>query len=223
MENNDTFDFATDSLAFQRQLRAYNNCLSFASCGATVDRSVQGQRGIFSFRVSGALYHDMGSVFPNDNSHAAFAQIYVTGGNDPEEASHRANVARAPVDEQLLFDIQTHLSMFNSYARFFRMVGQDAGVNPNVQYALRNFVRPGLDQNVYNAPRTNEVGMVIHNDDPEVIGRRDIVLRRHSGGLLHVTDDFSGYLALRYPMFFPNGEQGWIHGWPSGTDRGTPT
>jgi hypothetical protein len=79
------------SANFQHRTRAYNNAVSFTSCGATLDRSVQGYRGIYSFRVIGALYHDLGSVFPDGESHSAtgsFAQIYVTGGNDNIEASH---------------------------------------------------------------------------------------------------------------------------------------
>jgi hypothetical protein len=36
---------------------------------------------------------------------------------------------------------------------------------------------------------------------------------------LRITDDHTGYLPLRYPIFFPYGKQGWIRGWPSPTNR----
>jgi hypothetical protein len=175
---------------------------------------------MYTFRVIGALYHDIGSVFPDEqNGGAAFAQIYVTGGNDQLEASHRAIQARSPVDEAILLRIQRYLSENNSYARFFRSVGCKAAAGNTPQYSLRNYLQSDLDQNVYNAPRTLEVGVVIHNDSPDEIRPRDIVLHSTGGRLLHITDDFSGYLPLRYPFFFPHGEQGWIYGIPSETDE----
>ncbi|EHS63282.1 uncharacterized protein PGTG_21498 [Puccinia graminis f. sp. tritici CRL 75-36-700-3] len=200
-------DLDERSLQYQRQIRAYNNALSFSSCGAEIDRSVQGYAGIYTFRIRGTLFHDIGSVFPRGSARPAFSQIYVVGGNDAQEAEYRAGQARSPVDVELLLRIQRYLSRNNN------------DPNLNARYVLRNYNRPGLNQNVYNAPRTLEVGMVIDNDDPDQIAPRDIVLRPHEGGLLHITDDFSGYLPIRYPIFFPFGEQGWIHGLPSNEDE----
>ncbi|KAI7963142.1 hypothetical protein MJO28_001236 [Puccinia striiformis f. sp. tritici] len=211
------------SAEFQRRLRSYNNALAFASCGAEVDRSVQGQAGIYTFRVSGGLYHNIGSVFPDGEERAAFAQIYVTGGNDLDEAQLRAEQSQSSLDVHLLLQIQQWITNNNTYARFFRTIGGNTRPEDNAQYVLRNYVRPDLDPRVYNAPRTNEVGMVIENDSPDDIAPRNITLQRIGGGFYHITDDFSGYLPIRYPMFFPNGEQGWIHGWPSGSDRPAAT
>jgi hypothetical protein len=159
-------------------------------------------------------------VFPEGHQRPAFAQIYVTGGDDEAEAHLRATQARSPVNEQLLLRLQRWLSMNNTYAQWFRMIGREHGPDPHARYVLRNYARADLDQRVYNAPRTLEVGMVINNDTPEEIGQRNITLQTVGGGLYHITDDYSGYLPIRYPVFFPYGEQGWIHGWPSGTERG---
>ncbi|EFP93666.2 uncharacterized protein PGTG_19561 [Puccinia graminis f. sp. tritici CRL 75-36-700-3] len=200
-------DLDQTSLEFQRQICAYNNSLSFASCGAEINRSVQGYAGIYTFRIRGPLYHDIGSVFPRGNARPAFSQIYVVGGNDAQEAEYRAEQARSPVNVQLLLRLQ-------------RMIGQD-DPDPNSQYVLQNYNRPGLNQNVYNVPRTLEVGMVIDNDDPDQIAPRDIVLRPIEGGLMHITDDLSGYLPIRYPIFFPFGEQGWVRAWPGDEETET--
>jgi hypothetical protein len=99
------------------------------------------------------------------------------------------------------------------------MIGRDISPNQDHQFVLRHFQRPDLDRRVYNAPRTQEVGMVIDNDNPETIPPRTILLTTLDGEFYHTTDDFSGYLPIRYPIFFPYGEQGWTHGWPSGNDR----
>ena len=101
---------------FQTHIRGYNNAVSFASLGATVDQSVQGHQGFYMFRVTGALYHDMGSVFPEGQDSSAFVQIYVTGGNDIEEARLRAQQSHSPLDESILLRIQNYLTQYKSYA-----------------------------------------------------------------------------------------------------------
>ena len=95
------------------------------------------------------------------------------------------------------------------------MIGQLPPTVGNVRYSLHNYMRTDLDQNVYNAPRALEVGIVIHNNDPDLIRPREITLKTIGGGLRHITDEYSGYLPLRFPLLFPNGEQGWILGVPS--------
>jgi hypothetical protein len=56
----------------------------------------------------------------------------------------------------------------------------------------------------------SEVAIVLDKYDEEQIGPRDIVLHKVDGGIKHVTNLFPGYLALRFPIFFPMGEQGWV-------------
>ncbi|PLW24016.1 hypothetical protein PCASD_04072 [Puccinia coronata f. sp. avenae] len=110
------------SLHFQRFLRSYNNALSFASLGARLDHTVQGQAGIFSFRVQGTLYHQIGSLLPEDGEVPAFAQIYVLGGNDIEEATQRQTQSRSAIDPEILLLLQNFINKNNSYAQFYRSI-----------------------------------------------------------------------------------------------------
>jgi hypothetical protein len=193
------------SLTFQGQIQAYNNAIVFASYGMTIDRSVQGQQGIFSFRVSGALHHNIGLMFPLEDKPACFAQIYVTGGNDMAEARHHTHQALSPTNVELLLRIQEFLTSNNSYALFFRVIGQDTHNPKTWSFVLQNFQRPCLDQNFYNALQTQEVGMIIHHENPESIPERRILLTTRGGESYHFTYNFSGYLPVQYPIFFPYG------------------
>ncbi|POW00864.1 hypothetical protein PSHT_12841 [Puccinia striiformis] len=188
----------TISRKFQDQIRAYNNALSFASCGTTVDRTVQGQRGIYTFQVQGALFHDIGSVFPRSSAVPSFSQIYVVGGNDAAEAESRAAASRTSLDVTILLKLQRYITQNNPYSQFYRRAREVLAANPDAGFVLRHVQAPvGADQRVYNAPQTEE----------------------HDGGLERITDNFSGYLPLRYPIFFPNGEQGWVDGWQRNGSR----
>jgi hypothetical protein len=200
----------TESKKFQRQIRSYNNAMAFASLGAKVDHTVQGHSGVYTFKIGGSLFHNLPNPVPNSRNEAKFSQIYVIGNNDYKEAALRNHKSGARIDSGLLFRIQQFLSMHNSYAKFYRTVNEELSKNPVATFFLKALNNPNLDQNTYNHPRVNEVAMVLESDDPNKIGPRDVVLRGHSGGVVHVTDLFPGYLALRFPIFFPLGEQGWI-------------
>ncbi|PLW51373.1 hypothetical protein PCANC_17585 [Puccinia coronata f. sp. avenae] len=62
--------------------------------------------------------------------------------------------------------------------------------------------------------------MVIAGNEGHAAGPRDIVLHRMDGKVVHITDQFSGYLALRYPMMlFPFADPNWMPGVPSTSGR----
>ncbi|KAG2222969.1 hypothetical protein INT45_012947, partial [Circinella minor] len=64
---------------FRFNIRAYNNTLSFASLGASIDHTVVNScGGPHNFRIHGEVYHPIGSLLPNtDQDTSSFAQIYV--------------------------------------------------------------------------------------------------------------------------------------------------
>ncbi|KAI7967497.1 hypothetical protein MJO29_000774 [Puccinia striiformis f. sp. tritici] len=142
------------------------------------------------------------------------------GGNDSAEASSRVSASRAPLNHTILLMLQRYITQHNPYSQFYRRARDVLAANPEAGFVLRHVQAPvGADQRVYNIPRTEEVGMVIDRDDPDNIPPRDILLRKHDGRFERITDNFSGYLPLRYPIFFPNGEQGWVDGWDRNGSR----
>jgi hypothetical protein len=46
------------------------------------DRETLGQRGTYSLRVNGRVYHDRKSVFPSNNRDPMFAQLYIINDDD---------------------------------------------------------------------------------------------------------------------------------------------
>ncbi|POW18791.1 hypothetical protein PSHT_05417 [Puccinia striiformis] len=170
--------------------------------------------------VSRKFQDQIRSVFPRSSAVPSFSQIYVVGGNDAAEAESRAAASRTSLDVTILLKLQRYITQNNPYSQFYRRAREVLAANPDAGFVLRHVQAPvGADQRVYNAPQTEEVGIVIDRDDPDNIPPRDIVLRKHDGGFERITNNFSGYLPLRYPIFFPNGEQGWVDGWQRNGSR----
>ncbi|OAD79010.1 hypothetical protein PHYBLDRAFT_62220 [Phycomyces blakesleeanus NRRL 1555(-)] len=63
------------------------------------------------------------------------------------------------------------------------------------------------DQRRYNAPNTNEVTVLIMNND--TCTTRDIVLHIHTSNLQSINEYHRSYDALHYVLMFPYGKDGW--------------
>ncbi|EGG08943.1 uncharacterized protein MELLADRAFT_77257 [Melampsora larici-populina 98AG31] len=82
---------------FRRDIRRYNNAFSFTSLGAEVDHTVNGPFGVNTFRISGALHHNISGLLPEDGQRAAYSQVYVTGDGATGEITERATRRFEPV------------------------------------------------------------------------------------------------------------------------------
>ena len=61
---------------FMENIRIYNSMMSFTSMGASIDYSLMDGRGPYTFRISGANYHRIGSLMPPEGHAPRFAQLY---------------------------------------------------------------------------------------------------------------------------------------------------
>src|SRR5436190_19564837 len=92
---------------FKENSRNYNNGLSFSSVGFTMDPSVYGPQGVYTFRIQGELYHLMGSLLPADGQDPAFAQIYIYDSNQEYHVDIRLAYTYNRLDCATYFDL-TH-------------------------------------------------------------------------------------------------------------------
>ena len=75
---------------FRINIRKYNSVFSFTSLGVHVDEDLASARnGTYTFRIQGQLHHKIGSLIPNENEEAKFAQIYFYDLLAPAKRSER--------------------------------------------------------------------------------------------------------------------------------------
>jgi hypothetical protein len=109
-----------ESKEFKKNIRAYNNALSFVSLGVNLDTSVQNSRmGAYCFRIHGGLYHRIGSLFPEENESPKYAQIYIY---DSSENSHQTQLSNrlsvvSHINRQTLDMLQSLRHCIQKYER----------------------------------------------------------------------------------------------------------
>jgi len=111
--------------SFQILIRNYNNALAFSSLGVTIDQSVAGQLGIYTFRIQGELVHRIGSLLPNIGEVPRFAQIHIHDStNTTTQAEIRMAHQHGRLNETTLLRLTSMLDEINPYFHNFRTASE---------------------------------------------------------------------------------------------------
>ena len=94
--------------------------------------------------------------------------------------------------------------------------------NENISLHLNTIDVRHVDRRRYNRPTTSEVAIIMPGTGEERVDRRDIILETRGHQLKRISELHSAYCALRYPLLFPNGQQGWHPNLLSNDDTYTP-
>jgi hypothetical protein len=168
--------------------------------------------------IKGGLFHKIGTVLPADGKLPAFAQIFVVGQGGAEEAATRLAMAtnggsstyrgKWKLDPTIVEKLQDFLYSYNPYAKLYRRAGEILAAGKEIRVALVTVEKCGKDYRRYNAPTTEEIGIIIEGDG-EIRAPRHVMLETREGDLQEITDMHSAYFPLRYPLFFPYGSKQW--------------
>lgn len=102
-----------------------------------------------------------------------------------------------------------HLCKRNPYAKVFRSAKEIVNLDTVMTLKLRSMLKDGPSDKRYNRLTANEVAMVIEGDGPVGATSREIILHRKDGNFQRISELHTGYMAMRYPVVFWNGKQGW--------------
>jgi hypothetical protein len=183
--------------------------------------------GVNIFKISGALSHRISSIEPI-NSSPGFSQIYVVGNKGIEEAEYRLNCALGASKDNMkgvkikqgtILTLINLMEKINPYANIFRNALEVLSKSKAQTISLQGVPSAGVDPKRYNNPTVDEVGVVVQGDG-DVIGERQIILHRQDERLEEISDMHSSYFPLRYPIFFPYGQQQWDNLYAAWTGRG---
>ncbi|KUF87578.1 hypothetical protein AM588_10005114 [Phytophthora nicotianae] len=167
---------------FRKHIRAYNQVFAFTSIGASSpstgeymqvnqDNSVAGDRGVYTYRIQGAMGHYLGSLLPyidrrtGQRTQPKFAQIYIVDPDMQRRAERRRGIF-ADLDPVALLDIEQMMERHNPFAQQFLTFGERVRQNDMQQpidlvFRLKNNPsRPGTE----NLPTVSEVAATMIED-----------------------------------------------------------
>jgi hypothetical protein len=110
---------------FKANIRSYNSSLGFTSLGYKKDDRLA-PNGIFTFRIQGTMYHNMGNLIPQKDEEPKFAQIYFYDGALASPSGYK-------IDGQIRESLRKMLLEVNLFAKSFRYVGDIVRTNSTIK------------------------------------------------------------------------------------------
>ena len=173
------YEFFTSSLSnaveFYKYVWTYNNTFSFTSFGVKYDEDLcKRDRGIYTFRVQGQVYHYIKELIPSDG-HPSYLQLYFYDSNhEIDNRIHISDRLNLEILSQLI-----HLLEINPYCSFFLSLKNISNVKDH-RVVIRS--DSGLDQHIYNAPSSSQVSTIwLENEQTGYCTEHDIIVYSHSG------------------------------------------
>ena len=189
---------------FLAHIRQYNSSFAMTSFGHK-DASVSGYNP--SFKIQGQVFHRIGSLFPPNEGHPKFLQVYFMD-NLQTELEHRGR------GQNLNHDILQTLTLWfhenNKYIKDLKTAREQIQVG-NLQehkIVIREDKKPREEHaRLYNAPSTSsDIAILMSNEETST---RDIVLHTKNSSLRKISELHRSYDPLQYPILFPFGTDGY--------------
>ena len=200
-----------ESNEFRRNIRDYNNALSFSSRGISGKPfKFPNTKGPPVYKVSGQIYHCMGNVKPNDGEIPQFCQMYVYD-QQHELENRMTNVPG--LKQSTLKKLQTMLHKNNVWIKIYKSAAQvmEETQAIGVQMVLKSRTNENTKK-IYNRPSHEDIAIIIPNRaDNDLKNPRDVILYKNKEdnpkgtktariGSLH-----KSYDPTAYPILFPTG------------------
>ena len=193
---------------FMENIRAYNQMFAMTSLGAEIDNSINMGRGPYVFKISGQIYHRIGSMCPEQNGRPQFLQLYIYDtenevANRLENFQRSGHGLRSDIVENLIGILDDH----NELVQLFRTARNKMEEADIPQFKIRLFGVVGSRQ--HELPAGDSIGAIVFEGGPDVETDFDVVIEQHDGRLKQVNKLNASYMSLQFPLIFLFGEDGY--------------
>ncbi|PWA58300.1 helitron helicase-like domain-containing protein [Artemisia annua] len=193
---------------FMENIRAYNQMFAMTSLGVELDDSINRGRGPYVFKVSGKIYHWIGSMCPEVNKEPKSLQLYIY--DTANEVKHRLdhfNKSETRLRRDIVENLIQILDNHNELVKLFRtardkMEGVDV---PNFKVKLFGVV--GSRQ--YDLPAGDSIGAIVFEGGPDVGTNYDVIIEKRGGKPQRIDKLNPHYMSLHFPILFIHGEEGY--------------
>ena len=145
---------------FQENIRSYNQMFAMTSLGAEIDKSIHMGAGPYVFKISGQLYHRIGSLLPEPNTRPQFLQLYIYDtqnevANRMDFFQRAGQVLRADIVENLIELLDEH----NELVQLFRTARDKIEEADVPEFKIRLFGVVGSRQ--HELPAGDSIGAIV--------------------------------------------------------------
>lgn len=203
-----TYPRGQDGRTFLKRIRAYNNALSFASSGISLNNI--GMEGVYYLQMHGSVYHLLPPL-RQASGQPMYGQIYMIDGDEDQLERRQGVIGGQPLYESSLSMLQSIVQQHNRFARTYRSLAQSEWFRDNTD--LHRFslsFAPGRRRDGRDRPPVAlEMGIVVPNEEPTMPKELRVQLLGSNSYPQSVSWGSPWYDPLHFVLLYPRGERGW--------------
>ncbi|PWA97757.1 helitron helicase-like domain-containing protein [Artemisia annua] len=171
---------------FMENIRAYNQMFAMTSFSVTIDSTVNQGRGPYVFKVSGQIYHRIGSLCPTGDDDPKFLQLYIydTRNEVRNILNPFSNPDSPPLDPEVVQGLIHFLDTHNELVQIFRTARDKCAQADVPEFKIRLYSGDG--PRGYELPSSNTL----------------------DGPVKRISKIHKSYMSLQFPLIFIYGQPG---------------
>ncbi len=131
------------------------------------------ETGYYSFRISGAVYHQYKGYQADEKENANFAQIYIY---DPATQLEIRNNRYPDLNYAILSKLQAILHTHNPYVQLFQQLRILIENKPQSNYVIKLLDNYAIDKRL-NTPSVDEIAcLMLSNDNVATSNTREVII-----------------------------------------------
>ncbi|GJV16527.1 hypothetical protein Tco_1361850 [Tanacetum coccineum] len=176
--------------------------------GAKVDDSINRGRGPYVFKVSGQVYHWIGSLCPSAGKPPRFLQLYIydTEHEVENRMRHFGRIDDSNLDSEIVEGLIHFLDVHNELVQLFRTTRDKCRETDIPEFKIRLYNAEGARG--YELPTSNTLGSIVF--DSRVTGNTnfDVIFQEKDGPAKRINKLHKSYMSLQFPLLFIYGQPG---------------
>lgn len=181
---------------------------AMTSFGANIDNTINEGRGPYVFKVSGEIYHWIGSLCPNGDTTPRFLQLYFydTQNEVENKMSHFTESDKSRLQPRIVQGLIEFLDTHNELVQIFRTARdkcQEADI-PDFKIRLYNAGR----KRGYELPTSRALRGIVFDCGPTSESDYDVIIEYRDGQPKRINKLHQSYMSLQFPLIFIYGQPG---------------
>ncbi|PWA98740.1 hypothetical protein CTI12_AA015220 [Artemisia annua] len=178
------------------------------SLGAQVDDSNNRGRGPYVFKVSGQIYHYIGSMCPELNKEPKFLQLYIYDtANEVRNRLLHFNKNGGRLRQDIVQNLIQVFDNHNELVKLFRTARDKIESADIPDFKIKLFGVVGSKQ--YDLPTGDSIGAIVFEGGPNVETNYDVIIEARGGQPQRIDKLNPHYMSLHFPLLFVHGEEGY--------------
>ncbi|GJU25392.1 hypothetical protein Tco_1164013, partial [Tanacetum coccineum] len=193
---------------FMKHIRAYNQMFAMTSFGAKSDHSVNKGRGPYVFKISGQIYHWIGSLCMEEGHHPHFLQLYVYDTHDElsNRMHHFGGLDESTLNPEIVKGLIHVLDEHNGLVRLFITTCDICNVGDIPSFRIRLYNMGGIRG--YELPTADVLGAIVFENRPRSCTDFDVIIKFKGGPPQRINKLHQSYMSLQFPLLFIFGQPG---------------